>query len=826
MKTFLGIDGELSEQATNVWFRFVSAWPLWLVLFSLSVVVLLVLHLYRREGVRLPIRDVLIFTALRVTALTILLVMIFEPVLVWDVPTERSSSLLFVLDDSQSMSISDRYDGSDGLAHVVRLMWTEMSDYDGTSVEELSSSQQAELAEVKRADLVNRALSSDGGKLLRDLSKEFNLQVFAASENLQLLGSSDQQSQSGQPMTVVVEAKGAVSRLGDLVREAVSRNRGRVAAVVLVGDGVVNAGEDYDSLGRYLARREIPAYGVGVGDSRQPRDLRIRSAEANRVALVDDIVSVNVALESTGFRGRTAEIELLRDGEAVPVVYRGSESNAARVLLVEETIEQEGKTVPKAQSVTFSFRADREGTFTYTVSAKPRPEELVTDNNSVDMPIRVLNERIKVLYVEGPPRWEYRYLKNALTRDPTIDLSCVLASADFEFAQEGNLPISYFPAKEEDLFAYDVIIVGDLPRNQLTEDQRKSIVKLVEKIGGGLLMIAGEGHAPAEYRNSAFEKMLPVDLDRRGLAADAFEQVRRSKAWQPVLTAEGQVSPMTRFVGDTEVNKRMWADLPGMFWHYPIARAKPGAQVLLVHPFARSSYGLHPLLAVQYYGSGKCAFMAMDSTWRWRDRVGDKYQAKFWGQIVRDLSQNRLIGKSKRFRIATNKSQYRLGEKVGIFAQLLDEKFEPSRKSSVDVQVEVPGLDRITLTLSGSVGEPGRYRGEFTPPASGQYHLKLLITEVGLPEEAVSHSFLVRPSMLEFQDVSMNQVGQKRLGEQTGGGYFHIDELPDLAGSILALKASSVREVNDELWNAPLLFVVFSLLFVTELIYRKRRRLL
>jgi len=450
----------------------------------------------------------------------------------------------------------------------------------------------------------------------------------------------------------------------------------------------------------------------------------------------------------------------------------------------------------------------------------------VTDNNRVEIPVRVLDAKMKVLYIEGPPRWEYRYLKNALMRDETIEVSCVLTSADFEFAQEGDLPISYIPSKEEDLFAYDVVIIGDVPKGDISEQQQAGIVKLVEKLGGGMLMMAGEKHAPLEYRGTGFEKMLPVDLDRRGLPPDAFSEAYRNKVFKPMLTAEGELHPETSFVADVESNKKLWETLPGMFWYYPVARAKPGATVLLIHPFARSTYGPEPLLAVHYYGAGKCAFLATDETWRWRDRVGDKYAARFWGQVIRDLCQNKLIGKSKRFRISTAKSEYRLGEKVEVFAQVLDEKFEPESKPAVEVDLETPGAGSIKLRLGAQENEPGRFRGEFMPETVGQYRAKLDTGETGLVEEAVTHNFLVRPSMLEFQDVSMNQMGLTKLAETTGGKFFHVDEIGELGGALLRLNTTTGRPVNNDLWNAPALFVVFAILFVTELWFRKRRKLL
>ena len=824
---FFGVDSELSSQARNWALTFLSAWPLWVILFVVVGVLLLVIALYRREKPGLPLRDVIIFTALRSLALVVLLAMIWQPAVIWEIPQEREATLLLVLDDSQSMSVPDRYDGSAELMHVVRALWPrEMKDFGGTQVAELPADRRAELGSLTRAGLVNRLLAGDRKDLER-LEKEFNVQVYFASEVLRGAGG-DQEKGPAEPGAkpplgeLKIEPTGAVTRLGDLVREAVNQHRGQVAAVVLVSDGAVNVGEDLESAARHLARREIRTYTVGVGDARPPRDLRIRSAEANRVVLEGDIVSVDVELESEGFRGETVGLTVTRDGQPVSLIQTGSE----RVVLAEETSEVDGKKIVKPQPVRLAFRADKEGTFTYTVAVENRPEELITDNNRVELPIRVLREKMKVLYAEGPPRWEYRYLVALLTRDETIDVSCWLGSADFEFAPEGNIPISYFPSKPEDLFAYDMVIIGDLPRTDLSDDQMKNIVKLVDTVGGGLLMIAGEHHAPLEYRGSVLEKLLPVDLDPRGLAADALVASDRAQAWHPVLTPEGELHPQTRFLSDVEDNRRLWASLPGFFWHYPIARAKPGASVLLEHPFARSSFGPEPLLAVQHYGAGKVGFLAMDETWRWRDRVGDRFQARFWGQVVRDLTQNKLIGKSKRFRLSSSKSKYRLGEKVDFYARILDANYEPLKLPEVEVKVEVPGLDAVTLKLTAVEGEPGKYHTEYLPQVSGRFRATLATHETGLLSESITHEFIVAPSLLEFQDARMNEDGLMKLAELTGGKYFHPDEFGNLADSILQLKASSVREVTSELWNAPVLFVVFAGLFVTELIYRKRRKLL
>ncbi len=181
------------------------------------------------------------------------------------------------------------------------------------------------------------------------------------------------------------------------------------------------------------------------------------------------------------------------------------------------------------------------------------------------MPVRVVENKIKVLYVDGMPRWEYRYLKNALIRDETIDVSCFLASADFDFPQEGDLPLAMLPAKEEELATYDVIILGDVPRKVFSDAQLELFQRFVEKLGGGLLMEAGPYFAPREYRGTVIEKMLPVDLS----GPPAVDRRATTEEWKPVLTPEGETHAMTRFDADAAANREVWERLPGLLLVLP-----------------------------------------------------------------------------------------------------------------------------------------------------------------------------------------------------------------------------------------------------------------
>jgi hypothetical protein len=228
----------------------------------------------------------------------------------------------------------------------------------------------------------------------------------------------------------------------------------------------------------------------------------------------------------------------------------------------------------------------------------------------------------------------------------------------------------------------------------------------------------------------------------------------------------------------------------------------------------------------QVYGNGRTAFLGFDETWRWRCFVGDIYFMKFWGQLIRDLSQEKLLGTSKRFRVGTERTDYLVGQKVKVTAQVLDRDFEPLRAAEVRARIESESGELLITKLTPVEQVPGRFEGEQTVSAPGRYRVMLEVDEPGLEPEMVSHDFLVKRSNREFENPRMRRDELKNFAESTDGEYFDLNRAKFLPDVIRRLKAGTIREVSDELWNAPLLFSVFCLLFVSELGYRKLRKLL
>ena len=252
---------------------------------------------------------------------------------------------------------------------------------------------------------------------------------------------------------------------------------------------------------------------------------------------------------------------------------------------------------------------------------------------------------VRVLYLEEAPRWEYRYLKNALLRsDPNVNVQVYLFDAGRDFPQEatdGTPSLQTYPRTREELFAYDVVLLGDVPPERfgaLPAERAAWLTLLTEfaQAGGGVGFLAGERAMPNRYRDTPIEKLLPVELEPAG---GAGEKSAITGTFVPRLAMADHEVVQLR--STTEQNTAMWEQgFPPLMAYYPVARAAEGADVVLVHPEHRNDHGPRVIAAAAQHDRGKTFFLATDETWRWRKPYGEKYQDTFWLNVVQYLGRD------------------------------------------------------------------------------------------------------------------------------------------------------------------------------------------
>jgi hypothetical protein len=658
---------------------------------------------------------------------------------------------------------------------------------------------------LSRAQLLERIANAPKTDLLRTLNKRFQVRLYTFDSTARPVESSGGKPNAAQkPMTLTAApsgVQGGSTQIGAGLRRALDDLAGQpVAGAIVLSDGGNNLGEDPVTAADRARQQGMPVSAMGVGDPTPTRDVSITEVLADQVARKDATVQVFAGIAHRGYQGTQATVTLRRGSETI-----GTKS----VSLGPST---------RKESVSFTFVPKQTGAFTYSVSVTEQAGEITVLNNRRQFLQRVIGKRLKILYVEGEPRWEYRYLKNAILRDDQIRFGCILVSSTAQTGGEGNIPIYKFPQDEKSLFEYDLIILGDVPRSYFSELQLRNMRRFVEDRGGSLIVISGEKHMPHEYRGTLLEQVMPVVL------GPIPEQIHTDQTFQWELTAEGRQDPLLRMDEQPAENARIWREMPGMLWQSGVERGKPGATVLAVNSSRSNSYGKRIILAVQSFGAGRCLLSTADSTWRWRWRVGDRYFYRYWGQALRAMTPHETPGGNRYAQVNADRAEYLIGDRVSVHARLLDSFYRPIKERSVIGVLKPENGPAVELTLNAVPGSAGLFSAEMLAERVGKYQLTL--ASPASPGQKATATFLVQSVALEQQQPEMNEELLMRIARTGGGRYLQPTELRNWADKLPAKDLVVTSESEVELWDSPLLLILFIVPLSLEWLIRKRTGML
>jgi hypothetical protein len=532
---------------------------------------------------------------------------------------------------------------------------------------------------------------------------------------------------------------------------------------------------------------------VGAGGS---RDIAVAALIAESVVFKDDEFPVSAKLASRGY-----------SGFSVPVIFEcdGLEVERRSVALT-----------GKEQLVTFRHKRAEEGQAVIRVRVGTQEGEETADNNAAEMPIRVIDKKIKVLLAEEIPRWDYRYLRTALLRDPHVEAKVYLHQIDRQVADSDALYLTSFPATEKDLFEYDLLILGSLRPKFLRDDQMELLETFVSKMGGGLIFMAVENISPALWADTALEPLLPVRLSRQARPWRDPDRLELHTAERQLeLTDEGRGHTLTTLDPEPDRNERIWRDFPPHYWVAGVGGPKPAAQVLVQSTNARDGTAL-PVVVTQPYGLGRVLYIGVDSSWRWRYKVGDRDFVRFWGQTVQFLTLSRLLGQNKRLQIVADREVYEAGETVSLSVRVLDPSFQPRIEEEIAVRIEDQTDKRHDIRAFLEPDRAGVYSAVFQIPYEG--HFSVTVEDAG---ETALLEFDARRARLERRDPEANWPAMAQIAGAAGGQLLpldHVDELPALLGQN---QARFVDRREQAMWDWPPFLILFVILKTFELGLRK-----
>ena len=635
---------------------------------------------------------------------------------------------------------------------------------------------------------------------------------------------------------------GDSSQLGGAVRAVLNDFRGgSLGAIVMLTDGVTTEGDDLAQAARYAARADVPLFFVGVGDALEPRDLVLHDLQAADSVNVHDRLVFDVRVS---VKGKLA-------ASAVNVTL--SEKNpdgTLKELKVERATLDAGKPVAVRLTTTPTEPGDK----TYVITVPEQPDETDKTNNHLEKAVHVADVKmVKLLYIEGRPRYEYRFLKTLLERElaskkgnRSIELKSLLVDADRNFAVQDKTALAEFPGRTE-LFAFDAVILGDVdPKHaKMGEVNLRLLRDFVREKGGGLLFIAGEDFMPLAYRDTPLADVLPVVVsafDDTPANERAILDAGRVNGYRATLTPIGQQHPIFRLATDDAQNATIWSQMPPLMWAATGYRTKPAAEVLAVHPQLPAHHGnaasesdLHPLVVQQFVGAGRTMLFGFDETWRWRWREFEQRYNQFWLQAVRYLARSRL----GRVEIRLDKqTPYRRHEPIRVTVRFPDDQPPPAEGVKVKVLVErgrlrVPGhraapetVETQTIQLTKIKGSRATYEALLTRTPEGEYKFWLAAPPVDGPRPFAEGRVLPPPG--ELDRLRMNQAEMKLAAKESHGRFFLLADADSLIENLPAGTRVSLNQPRPPwlVWNHAGMFALAIGLLTSEWILRKRIRLL
>jgi hypothetical protein len=621
-------------------------------------------------------------------------------------------------------------------------------------------------------------------------------------------------------------ATGRSTDLAGAIEEAVDTDQ--PAAIVIYTDGQHTGKDDPRAAARRAKEQGIPLLVVGLGDASRPRDVRVVNVYVRPQIWTEEPFEVEAVVAAQGLEGEEVNLELIgkrlsdSDGSA-----------SAGTVVARQSVRFESGTgsVPAR----FQHAVREAGRYVYTVRAQPLEGELSDQDNQLDSPpARVLSrEKIRVLLVAGAPTWEFRLVEKLLQREKSMVLSCWLQTLDEGRAQEGTRPITHLPVTKDELFWYDVVLLFDPDPKEFDQDWLKLLEEFVGNHAGGLLFMAGPKFTSSlltNARTQALRSLLPVSFGDVGAMEVSSLLSVNSQAWPLRVAPTGMDHPVMTFFSDRQETLRRWETLPGIFWSFPAAEAKPTAQVLVEHsdPTLRSVEGPRPLLVASRYGAGQVLYLGFNGTWRWR-KAGSQAEFfdKFWIQAVRHLVEARSLEGRRRGTLQTDRDRYELGDKVMLTARLQDSSYQPLSAENVTVTALVEGEPPINVVLLPLARESGTFEGTYLPRKPGKYQLTVRVPGVASEETLLEAPFQVDLPAVETSQVWLNQPLLADLAALSGGRYFSPGQVEELLAAVPdKTETLESRGPPEPLWDTSWMLAWLVALLGTEWWIRKHFKLL
>jgi uncharacterized membrane protein len=663
----------------------------------------------------------------------------------------------------------------------------------GILVDDSRSMRLADVDGTSRSSLIRQYFDAENSELLSALAEKFILRFFRFSTEAERIDD--------------VTAMGFTGNKTDLGR-ALNRARQELASVPLAGlvmmtDGADNTHESLEEPLLALRARSVPVYTVGLGQEEFPRDIEVSRVETPRSVLLGASLVVDVTVTQTGYTGSSVDLIVEDNGRIV---------NTQRVELPREG---------EVATVRIPFKATEPGPRVFGFRIAPLDGELVEENNEQEALIVVEDQREKILYFEGEPRWEIGFLRRAVADDENLEVTLLTRTADNKFYRilfdnPDEKLVGGFPTTREELFEYQGLVIGSAEASFFTLDQLRMIADFVSQRGGGLLMLGGRrAFVEGGYADTPIADVLPVVLEETDGEEDFLAEV------QVRVTPSGRTHPITQLAETIDESAVRWEDLPPLMTVNRITETKPGATTLLEGE--GSGISGQVVLAYQRYGRGKSLVLPVRDLWSWQMRtpLEDMTHETFWRQLLRWV----VSGVPNRVRVSPVVDRVAPEEAIELLGEVEDDTYLKVNNTSVVARVTSPSGMVDSVAMDWTVDRDGEYRAALMPREDGLHKVEVSALEDGEFLASDASYVRVKDPAREYFGSEMQGTTLRRIADETGGLFYTPSTVETLPEDISFTESGTTVVEQRDLWDMPIIFMLLMILISTEWGYRRLRGL-
>ena len=637
--------------------------------------------------------------------------------------------------------------------------------------------------------------------LLNKLKKDFDIEVVCTS---------------GQHAGIDSETSVTPQDLAQLLVRQSTRHRPQpLAHILLVSDG---AELGYKRLADAAPELPAPVSTLCIGAESEIKDVILQDVSVPPYVYLHDRALITAQVKSLGIE-HDATIKLMH------ITDTGEKEVGSTTVSV--------KPGDDAAIARVEFETLAAGLQHFSIRVLPVDGELTSGNNRVDFNLDVRGDKIRVLFVEGEPSWEYRFAKQALESDPVIEFNGLMRLPGDEWFYQGKStrpdgkaivqkPKDGFPASSEELDLFNVIILGDLERKIFEQSNRFDLLEsYVKRHGGGLVTIGGyKVYTAGNYEDTALGRMVPFNLVRE-------KKLQLVNRFNVQTTTQGIMHPAMQLELDPVKNEEAWSKLPWVEGGNALKAVKPGATVMLYHPLLKTNLGPRPITAAWQYGQGRVFSTALDGTWHWRiaRKTDGDYHQRYWGQVARWAAGDPRANK-RMSALIFDDPVLEVSKSATCSLTLNDKDGNPDVSATTMFTIEAPDGTMTYGQSSTDPALPGRYTFTFVPAKAGNYKIKAVVSIQGGHAGQLETAVYVAPSRAELLLVTPDPDALDKLAHATGGISAPLAQAQTDAYQLpLSPSRTAVDQSTINLWQSPGLLIFLVACFGFEWLMRKSRGL-